>query len=378
MLIRTHTLPVAVAGTTRQWRSLHFHGSSPGPKAYVQAALHADEVPPLLVAQALAERLRTLESSGRLRGEVVLVPMANPIGLAQDLQGSALGRFDLATGHNFNRHFRALTAPLREALHGQLGPDAAHNTQAVRAAMARQLAAWRPATEAEALKQGLQRLAHDADTVLDLHCDHEAVLHVYAGSAQVEALRPLARALGAQALLHTPVAGDDPFDEALARPWWELAAHTGSAQPVDPWGCVAATVELRGERDVSDALAAQDADALLAYLGHRGHLAADDPALGPLHRAGPGCAATPLEGVEPITAPVAGVLVFAKAPGEAVRAGEVVVEIVDPLDGTRTPVRARADGLCFARTTRRHASRGLRLAKIAGHEAWRSGPLLSL
>ena len=38
------------------------------------------------------------------------------------------------------------------------------------------------ATETEALKRLLQSLALDADVVLDLHCDNQAVLHVYTGT----------------------------------------------------------------------------------------------------------------------------------------------------------------------------------------------------
>ena len=64
----------------------------------IQAALHADEVPALLVAQALRTQLTALEAQGAVLGEVVLVPYANPIGLAQQLLGQHEGRFDLRDG----------------------------------------------------------------------------------------------------------------------------------------------------------------------------------------------------------------------------------------------------------------------------------------
>jgi predicted deacylase len=367
-----HDLPCASAGTSRRLRSLHFGRAQSGRKAYLQAALHADEVPPLLVAQALIERLSRLEAAGAIAGEIVLVPMANPIGLSQDLQGSPLGRFDLATGTNFNRQFRHLTPALVPRVEARLGADAAENRRLIRAACAELLAAWVPTTETEALKQRLQTLAHDADLVLDLHCDHQAVMHVYAGTAQADAFAPLAAYLGAQALLHSEVSGDEPFDEAAARVWWELAAHYRARFPIDPLGCLAATVELRGDTEVSHALAAQDADALIAFLQHLGHV---DGAAPPLP---PACPATPLEGVEPVTAPVAGIIVFAKAPGDWVEAGELVAELIDPLTDTRTPLHAQVSGRCFARTSRRYASRGMRLAKIAGAVAYRSGKLLSM
>lgn len=372
MLTQHHHLPQAHAGTQRQLRSLHFGDRASGRKAYLQASLHADEVPPMLVAQSLIQRLQALESAGQIHGEIVLVPLANPVGLSQELQGSALGRFDLATGVNFNRQFRHLVDEVARSVGPQLGADRIANTQVIRNVLGEQLSAWVPVTETEALKRQLQWLAHDADLVLDLHCDNQAVLHLYVGTPQLDAARPLAAHLGAQALLHTAVAGDEPFDETLARLWWELAARFEGRHPVDPLGCVGITVELRGETDVSQALADQDADALIAYLRLQGHVAGESP------RLPAACEATPLEGVEPVTAPHAGIVVFAKAPGDWVMAGELVAEIVDPLTDERTPLHARASGRCFARTARRYASRGLRLAKIAGAEAWRRGKLLSL
>lgn len=366
-----HELPAASAGTQRRVRSLHFGRAESGRKAYLQAALHADEVPPMLVAQALIERLSALDAAGAIAGEIVLVPMANPIGLAQDIQGSSFGRFDLGSGVNFNRQFRHLKAALIPAVEPLLSADAAANTRTIRAACLQLLKDWAPQSEAEALKRLLQTLAMDADLVLDLHCDNQAVMHVYTGTPQVEALRPLAGYLGAQALLYSEVSGDDPFDESISCIWWELAAHFAGRFSIEPNACLAATVELRGETEVTQELADHDADALLAYLRHLGHvdgLAPPTPAA---------CEPTPLEGVEPITAPASGIVVFAKAPGDWVEAGELVAELIDPLTDERTPLYARAGGRCFARSARRFATRGMRLAKIAGAVAYRSGKLLS-
>lgn len=370
MRIQVHELPAASAGTQRRLRSLHFGAGRSGRKAYLQAALHADEVPPMLVAQHLIEPLQALERNGAIAGEIVLVPMANPIGLSQELQGSAFGRHDLASGLNFNRDFRRLTPDLIQAVEGRLGPDIEANTRHIRRAARALLEAWQPQTEAEALKQRLQTLAVDADLVLDLHCDHQAVVHLYTGSANLDALAPLAAYLGAQALLTCEATGGDPFDEALTRPWWELAAHFAGRFPV-ALGCVGATVELRGETEVSHALAQADAQALIAYLQQQGHVR------GPAAQPVPGCAATPLEGTEPLVAPQAGILVFAVLPGDWVEAGQLVVEIIDPLTDIRLPLYAGVSGRCFARTSRRYATRGMRLAKIAGATAFRHGSLLS-
>lgn len=50
-----------------------------GRKMYIQAALHADETPAMLVAVKLKEALNTLEAQERLRAEIVLVPVVDPV-----------------------------------------------------------------------------------------------------------------------------------------------------------------------------------------------------------------------------------------------------------------------------------------------------------
>ncbi len=382
MQTQLHPLTLASAGTARQLRSLHFGRCETGRKAYIQASLHADEVPPMLVAQALRERLSAMEAAGLIGGEIVLVPMANPIGLSQEMQGVLCGRFDMATGINFNRNYRHLTAELIPLLEPLLGADAIENRRLIRSTCLELLVdgpAAQTHTETERLKQILQTLAMDADIVLDLHCDNQAVMHVYTGTPLAEAARPLARLLGAQALLLSMASGDDPFDETVARVWWELAAHFGPHRPV-PLACFAATVELRGELQVEPEMADQDARALLEFLRQAGHIDGhlEGPAEAEFAALAPLCEATPLEGVEPVTAPHNGILVFCKAPGDMVSAGEAVAEVIDPLTDQRSMLYATVSGRLFARVSRRYASAGTRVCKVAGAQAFRSGKLLSL
>jgi predicted deacylase len=135
---------------------------------------------------------------------------------------------------------------------------------------------------------------------------------------------------------------------------------------------MAVTVELRGEVEVDYALARQDAEALLQFLVHQGVLAGD--AL-PLPAAL--CAATPLEGVEPLLAPHAGVLVYTRRLGERVEAGDAIADVIDPVSGETTTVRCTVAGSFFARSAQRHVLRGMNIGKIAGATAFRAGDLLS-
>ena len=372
MNLQHHNFSVS-AGTQRELISLHFGSAVHGKKVYIQASLHADEIPGMLVAHYLRQSLTTLEAAGQIAAEVILVPVANPIGLAQELYGSAIGRFDLSNGINFNRGYQYLTQPLIAALDGKLGDNAQANVQAIRAEALATLQRWQPTSEAEQMKKTLQTLAIDADVVLDLHCDNQAVMHLYAGTPLLQATFPLAARLGVKALLVCEASGgDNPFDESCSRHWWELARHFGDHVPI-PSACLSLTVELRGETDVCHELAQADAGAIIAFLQQAGYITGT-PETCPAMQ----CAATPLEGVEPIVAPHAGVLVFTKTLGTQIAAGESIGDLVDPSTGVLSPLLATVSGVLFARVSRRYVRAGVSVAKIAGLEPFRTGNLLSL
>jgi predicted deacylase len=100
-----HELIAPVPGTARQIHSFHFGPQQAAGKVYIQSSLHADELPGMLVAWHLKMRLAELAAAGRLLSEIVLVPIANPVGLEQVLMDIPLGRYELESGQNFNRLF---------------------------------------------------------------------------------------------------------------------------------------------------------------------------------------------------------------------------------------------------------------------------------
>lgn len=378
MQVQQHPLTGPHSSAAYQLTSFHYGRPGAGKKVYIQASLHADEVPGMLVAQFLRKELAALDAAGRIAGEVVLVPAANPIGLAQAIHGAAFGRFDLTTGINFNRSYKHVADDLKKSLDGLLGPDADANVRLIREHARASIAAWQPATDADALKKTLMTLAVDADIVLDLHCDNEAVLHMYAGTPLAEAAAPLAAILGAHALLLAYQAGGEPFDEACSRLWWDLERHFEGRYPI-PAACLSTTVELRGEMEVSYALAEQDAAGLIQFLTLSGVLrAADaDAAAAAAVLPAPLCAATPLEGVEPLYAPHAGILVYTRELGARVAPGDAIADLIDPVSGDTTVIRAGVAGVFFARSAHRHVIRGMNVGKIAGAQAYRAGDLLS-
>lgn len=137
----------------------------------------------MLVLHYLKRLLSQAERRGEIQSEIIIVPLANPVGIAQVLLNSGIGRFDLGSGRNFNRDFPDLAQGVQTRLASWSLTDSVGMRQHVRVAMVEALQDLPANSEVAALRQHLLRLACDADLVLDLHCDDHAILHMYADPA---------------------------------------------------------------------------------------------------------------------------------------------------------------------------------------------------
>lgn len=306
-------------------RVVRFAGTGKARSIYVQAGLHAHELPGMVALDRLMPRLEAAEREGRLAGSVTLVPHANPVGLAQAVFGETLGRFDLSGRLNFNRSFPTQTL-------GEM--------------------AGRPA--AERLKATLLGLAAEADVVLDLHCDDEGPIYLYAAESQLDEARRLARALGAAVILTDSSTTAGTFDLVVAARW------QAEAEPFRPR--FAATVELRGMMDVSADLAETDAQGLYRYLvdlkvimDDLPNPAPSDPIIGDVDWA------------ELIPTPVAGAVLYEVAVGEWVSAGQCVARVLYEAGVPLHDVLAPAEGYVMTRRDRRVLRQGDDVLKILRH-----------
>jgi len=367
----THELLSPVPGTARCVHSFHYGPQNGAGKVYIQASLHADELPGMLVAWHLKQRLAELENAGRLLGEVVVVPVANPIGLEQVLMDTPLGRYELESGQNFNRGFVDLGQHVGDEIEARLTQDATQNRTLARDSLRAALNTQTATTQLHSLRLTLQRLACDADMVLDLHCDFESVEHLYTTPQAWPKVEPLSRYLGAQASLLATDSGGQSFDECFTLVWWQLQQRFGERFPI-PMGSFSVTLELRGQGDVNHSLASRDCQAIINYLIDFGLI--DGERQMPPELLYP---ATPLAAVEPVATPVGGLLVFCAMPGEHVDAGQLIAEIIDPISDAVTSIHALNAGLLYARSLRRMATAGMVIAHVAGTQAYRSGYLLS-
>jgi len=295
----------------------------------------ADEIAGMLVLHLLMPKLARAHAEGRLKGSVTVVPQANPLGIGQFRQGRILGRFHDATGHNFNRGFDQS------------------------AAMAQ------PSTVVQHWQKKLVQLASNADVVLDLHTDDEALPYLYLHRSFWPRGRALAAAMRMKVAIIWDDGGDGSFEETLITPW--LRAGVSPRQ-------MASTLELRGQGDVSDDEATQDAEGLYAWLcGHGVIDEVREPVDWPVE-------AMDMGQMETILAPRAGVLVFEKALGDFVEQGQRFARIIgrpgDP--SSEVVLLAEQAGRMVTRHRDRLVAQGMVVAKFTGSQVsrnWHGGLL---
>ena len=322
-------------GVAYEFPVFRFEGSDGAARgAYIQAALHAGELPGTVAIDALMPMLEKAEAQARIRQRITVVPWANPVGRAQYFLGEQQGRFHLGTRTNFNRDF-----PLVQRPDAALLPDTSL------------------ASVDQKLKARLLALSLGHDIVLDLHCDDESVAYLYVPAELWPAMQDCAAAMGVDAVLLWQGASNSAFEEASVHPYL-----TGAR---DRLGHVAVTtVEYRGISDVDGALARSDAEGLYRLLVARGVVADPSvPAPGPFKGV-----VAPLENIDMMPAPRAGAILYDVAPGDRVRKGDRLATIVHApgeKDG-HAEVFAPQDGYILTRRSHRITRAGDDLVKLVG------------
>lgn len=355
-------LPPTAPGNQREIILHRFGRKGSGQKAYIQASLHADETPAMMAAHHLLQLLERADQEGRIKGEIVLVPYANPIGTAQWVNGYQLGRYELSGGGNFNRNWPKLFAQAGDLVEGKLGADAKANVALIRAALREILAQSSARKEMDNLRLILLRESIDSDLCLDIHCDDDSLLHLFLIPQHWPEASDIAAELGVRAVMLAEDSGGNSFDEVNSNGWVELQKRFKN-HPI-PAACVAATVELRGQPDVSDELGAKDAAALYRVLVRRGYIAGDVPPLPPLL-----CEATDLSATDTIKSPAQGIMAYKVELGQQVTKGTVIAELIDPAappGAPRIKIVTETDGLVLSKRQHKYIGPGHSVAKVIG------------
>ncbi|RWO31116.1 MAG: peptidase M14 [Mesorhizobium sp.] len=324
-------------GVSYEFPVFRFEGTDrAASSAYLQAALHAGELPGVVAIDALMPMLEKAEAERRIKGDITVVPQANPIGRAQYHFGEHQGRFHLGTRTNFNRGFPLLAAPDVKLL-----PDTTLGTADQR------------------LKTRLLQLSIGHDIVLDLHCDDEGLAYLYVHTSLWPAMADCAAAMGVDAVVLWDEDTDGTFEGASITPYLKVPAEVARFDRR-----VATTVEYRGILDVDGALAGTDAEGLYRLLVARGVVL--DQALS-TSGSFTGIVA-PLENIDMMPAPRAGAVLYDVKPGDRVAKGALLATIVHAPGeaGGRTQLFAPQAGIILTRRSRRIIRAGEDLLKLVG------------
>ncbi|GLX77939.1 succinylglutamate desuccinylase [Thalassotalea insulae] len=255
-----------------------FKGLGDGPSVYIQANMHGAEVQGNAVIFQLLELLRNME----IMGDITLVPYANPVGCNHKNGEYTLGRFDPITGVNWNRMYHFDESIIKPFVQQCIGKDDATIERDFKLLMIETIEQKLDhnifgLTTGQRIAYQLQRLAHQADLVLDLHTGPISSKHLYCPEYAKES----AQYFDIPHTLLIPNVFDGALDEATFCPWWKLQqafAELGiefsiTSQQVNKESF---TVELGSQEQIDLDVALEDAKSILSYLQHKNVIATTD------------------------------------------------------------------------------------------------------
>lgn len=251
---------------------------STAPNVYIQANMHGAEVQGNAVIFQLLELLKECD----IQANITLVPYANPIACNHKNGEYTLGRFDPITGENWNRmyHFdEAIINPFVEQhIDASEGEIQTNFEQLLLAQIENKLDhnSW-GLTTGQRIAYQLQRMAYQADLVLDLHTGPISSQHLYCP----EYAKASANYFDIPHTILIPNDFDGAMDEATFCPWWSLqqAFESNGRSFTMGEGAFAKesfTVELGSQEQIDLAVAHQDAMSILSYLQHKGVIAGNN------------------------------------------------------------------------------------------------------
>ncbi|WDD99537.1 succinylglutamate desuccinylase/aspartoacylase family protein [Thalassomonas actiniarum] len=295
-------------------------GQGSGPGVYIQANMHGAEVQGNAVIYQLLELLQGLT----LLGNITLVPYANPVGCNHKNGEYTLGRFDPITGVNWNRmyHFNEQQIPefseqhqassievieqaFRELLLADIADKLDHNVFGL--------------TTGQRIAYQLQKMAHKADLVLDLHTGPISSKHLYCPEYAIDS----ARYFDIPHTIVIPNSFDGAMDEATFCPWWTLQQAFGELGRELDFNKESFTVELGSQEQIDLDVAYQDALSILSYLQYKGVIA--DASFQPQAMTRYACY---LKDYKAFYSPMGGMVDYLATFGEPLAAGEPIARIL--------------------------------------------------
>jgi predicted deacylase len=232
----------------------------------MQASMHASELQGNTVMIQLMEYFRLHQPLGN----VYLMPQCNPIGM-DNFQGAGhQGRFDSATGDNWNRYYYNPEIDYKSFVNKHINSTTTEYKSAfeelLQAKITTELSNELYLSRARKLNLVVQKEAQKADYVLDLHTDTDAITYLYTASSAKKS----AELFGYKHTLVIPNECSGALDEAIFVPWWRLQqefAKQGREEVILKEGF---TLELGSEEDINFDDSIAQTQGVLNYLKAKG------------------------------------------------------------------------------------------------------------
>ncbi|MFB2922065.1 MULTISPECIES: succinylglutamate desuccinylase/aspartoacylase domain-containing protein [Aerosakkonema] len=227
-IISTIPLVQLASGDRLHLQVYQFVGANPGKKAYLQANLHGAEIVGNAVIHLLIEFLMTLDRTD-ITGEILLVPVCNPLSTNQRTHYFSTGRYNIYDGKDWNRIFwdyEKECQDLETFAQSQLSFDEATIRQnylnRIKLSFEEQLKKINSPSSVpydELYRYHLQSLCLDANYVIDIHSSsNQGIDYIYGFKGREESAKTF---LLDYAIWLNEYDGIT-FDEAFLKPWLAL------------------------------------------------------------------------------------------------------------------------------------------------------------
>lgn len=301
--------------------------SLPGPTVYIQSSIHGAEVQGNVVIYHLLQALKTTQ----IHGEIILVPNCNPVGTNIKAGEYTMGRFDPVNGTNWNRGYFYDGQQVRDfaaALDENTSPDAikAEFRKVLLASIEAKLAEPWGLGLAQQLNLTLQKLAVNADIVLDLHNGPVSTRHVYIP----EYAKQAAHQFSIPHCIFIPNVFAGALDEACFCTWWLLQDCLNERFGHEHhFGVEAFTLEMGSQEVIDFAEGEKDAQGILGYLASKGVLDSQQFKPAKMQRLG-----VTLANYKTLFTNFGGMVEYVVKPGQKVKKGELMARVlnIDNLD----------------------------------------------
>lgn len=323
-----------------------FDSKKPGPTVFIPSSVHGAEVQGNLVLYHLMKLLISTNYSGKL----ILLPLANPLATRTKIGTMTYGRFNPVTGHNWNRNYIELKFDAASWARQHLKDDDQSVARAFKDEIEKLIDQEKAKRELYGTPENgrlnleLQKLAAQADIVLDLHTGPAATDYLYAP----EYLSEDAKMMKIPFTLIVPHVFAGALDEAVFTPWTALKEAFKENKREFTLLPKVYTVELQSEEQLNGELAQKQLSRLCTYLTHHGVFkVAPFPEVdqGPLWQ-------TLLHHYKTYYSPKGGLVEYLVKPGDHFKKGDTLARILsfkgvhdnDSLNSAMTEVKAIADG----------------------------------